>query len=458
MQFDPYIAAIRYGVGLSPRFAPPLDRAEMLADLAGPDVMAQTYKVPIYPQAAPSILAFQEALRARKAAEGTDGYEAARAYQHSLIELSRAQRASHFQMDILRRIEAPFGFRERLTAFWADHFTVIARGGSQRHLVSPYIEQAIRPHISGRFVDMLRAAVTHPMMQLYLDQVRSIGPGSRIGLRQGRGLNENLAREMLELHTVGVDGGYSQTDVRELAELLSGLTYRTVDGVVYDPARAEPGSETILGITYSDASERAVIDTALEDLARHPATARHLSKKLAAHFVADTPATELIEAMTAAYMRSGGDLFAVYSAMLDHPAAWSGVSAKVRPPLDFITAGMRALEVTARDINALAPRKFRSLTERPVRVMGQPWQSPPGPDGWADRAEDWIIPQTMAGRISWAMIAPTGLKASLPDPRDVLTAAFGPEPDPAVAFAANSAETARDGIGVIFASAAFNRR
>lgn len=457
--FDPIRATIRFGMGLGPRHALPQDIDALLMDVTGPDAMAAAYPIAVFSEAAPSIFAFQEALKHRKAQEeGTAAFDAAQADEKRLRDLAVVAYQDQVRAQFFRAIETPIGFRERLVRFWADHFTVIAPGVTRKHLVAPYIEEAIRPHVGLRFADMLRAAVTHPAMLIYLQQARSIGPNSVVGVRQGKGLNENLARELLELHTLGVGGGYLQADVRQLAELLAGISYKTSEGVFYDTRRAEPGAETVMGVTYSDASERAVIDAALADLAVHPATARHIAAKLAAHFVADVPDADLVAAIEAAFIRTDGDLMACYAAMLAHPAAWADPAQKVRPPFDFIAGGMRALGVRATDLQAMEWRKFRGLTALAMRTMGQPWQAPGGPDGWADTAADWIIPQTMAGRISWAMVAPTGLLQDLPDPREVVHWALGPEPEQAVVFAASSAETTRDGIGVIFASPAFNRR
>ena len=335
---------------------------------------------------------------------------------------------------------------------------MVAGGGNRRHLVSPYIEEAIRPHVGGRFADMLRAVETHPAMLFYLQQIHSIGPNSPVGERKGRGLNENLAREMLELHALGVGSGYSQTDVTELAELLTGLTFTVADGQFYEANRAEPGSETVLGVTYSADAHIGVIEQVLEDLAAHPATATHLARKLARHFVADDPDPALVAAISAAYAASDGDLMACYEAMLTHPAAWAMPAQKVRLPFDFIVGGVRALGLRHSDLQQMETDTYRRLLFAPLRVMGQTWQRPSGPDGWPVEAGAWIIPQTMAGRISWAMNVPPKLLDPLPDPREAVHWALGPTPDPEVVFAASSAETPRDGIGVIFASAAFNRR
>lgn len=445
-------------MGLSPHRATPARAEDLLAEVSGPDAMAAAHVLPPYAEAEPSLRTQAAANSARHRAKGTDAFDELDRRVNDLRKEALAQQERNLRATYSRAIDSTYGFRERLTAFWADHFTVIMPGGNRRHLVSPYIEEAIRPHVGGRFADMLRAVETHPMMLIYLQQVPSVGPNSQSGQRSNRGLNENLAREMLELHTLGVGSGYTQTDVRELAELLTGLTFSNSEGRFFDPKRAEPGAETVLGVTYSEEPDLDVIHAVLDDLARHPKTAQHLATKLAQHFVADDPAPELIAAIASAYTETDGDLMACYAAMLSHPAAFAQPAQKIRQPFDFIVGGLRALGLQSADIASFDTKEYRRYLFNPLRLMGQSWQRPTGPDGWADRAEDWIIPQTMAGRISWAMGVPRHLLDPLPDPREVVHWALGPNAAPEVIFAAGSAETPREGIGVIFASAAFNRR
>lgn len=458
MAFQSHVAVIRFGMGLSPHDAVPSHAGDLLDEVAGPDDMARLHPIPPFATAEPSALAFSDANRARHRAIGTAAFAAAEAKVKHLQTEARTAYLNNVLATFGRAIDASIGFRERLVAFWTDHFTVVAGGGNQRHLVSPFIEEAIRPHVGGRFADMLRAVEMHPAMLLYLQQVTSVGPNSPAGQRRGRGLNENLAREMLELHTLGVGGGYTQTDVRELAELLTGLTFAPAEGQYYAANRAEPGAETVLGVTYSDDANVAVIEQVLSDLAAHPATGGHLARKLAMHFVADDPDPSLVAAIASAYQSTGGDLLACYEVMLTHPAAWAQPPQKIRLPFDFVVGGVRALGLKQRDLMALDTNDYRRLLFNPLRVMGQPWQKPSGPDGWPDQSSEWIIPQTMAGRISWAMAVPQKLIDPLPDPRDVVHWALGPDADPEVVFAVNAAVTPRDGIGVIFASAAYNRR
>ncbi len=458
MVFDPHVAVIRFGMGLSPHHAVPESVNALLEELTGPDHMASAHIIPPFAVAEPSLFTQSVVYRARHQARGTTDFDAAEARVKDMQKETTAAQENNVRATFGRAVDSTFGMRERLVAFWADHFTVVAVGGNRRHLVSAYIEEAIRPHIAGRFEDMLRAVETHPMMLIYLQQVASVGPGSTIGQRRNRGLNENLAREMLELHTLGVGSPYTQQDVRELAEMLAGVTWTAADGQFFDPKRAEPGQETVLGVAYPAEASMETIHTVLRDLAAHPATAQHIARKLAQHFVADQPDPELVAAIAAVYIESQGDLSACYAAMLNHPSAWWPEAQKVRQPFDFIVACTRALGLRGRDLASLTTQDYRRLLFNPLRVMGQSWQNPTGPDGWPDRAEDWIIPQTMAGRVTWAIGAPRRLMDPLPDPREVVHWALGPSADPAVVFAAGAAETRHDGIGVVFASAAFNRR
>jgi len=343
--------------------------------------------------------------------------------------------------------------------FWADHFTVVGKNNDNdwAPYVSSYVEDAIRPHVAGRFPDMLVAVTTHPMMLHYLDQDRSMGPESVAGQQRGKGLNENLARELLELHTLGVGGPYSQDDVRELAELLTGLT---LDGgaMVFRPRWAEPGPETVLGRIYPERPALEPIEAALNDLALHVTTAEHIARKLAVHFVADEPDPDLVAALRGAYMDSGGDLAEVTETLLSHPAAWAPERRKVRQPVEFLAASLRALGVGGEWITGREPKETDELFLAPMAEMGQPWQQAGGPNGWPEEAEAWVTPQGVAARINWAMTRPERLVAELPDPRVFVETALGPNVSEAVATAAHAAERPDEGVGLVLASAEFQRR
>ena len=217
-------------------------------------------------------------------------------------------------------------FRERLVHFWSNHFTVSAMRPVVAGLVVPFEDEAIRPHVAGRFADLLLAVARHPAMLLYLDQAESIGPRSRAGQRNQRGLNENLAREVLELHTLGVDGGYGQADVRALAEMLTGWTIgnprRGVIGeFLYVQAIHEPGPKTLLGRLRDEAGEREAAQ-ALAELARHRSTARHVARKLARHFIADQPPDAVVARLARVFLDSDGDLAAMMHAIVAEEQAW----------------------------------------------------------------------------------------------------------------------------------------
>jgi uncharacterized protein (DUF1800 family) len=445
------IAAIRFGHGLPlPAGAAVVPQA-MLAALAGPDRMAARFPAVTIARAQPLILALGEAGRAMKADPRLQP-----AYQAALQAIDD-QALAATRATLARSLAAPDGFRERLVRFWADHFTVTVRNGREKAFPLALVEEAIRPHVNGRFAAMLAAVVRHPAMLSYLDQNLSVGPGSVAGRRRGRGLNENLARELIELHTLGVGGGYGQSDVRELAELLTGLSFNAERGFEFRRDWAEPGAETVLGTTYDGAGE-APVAAVLEDLAARPEAARHIARKLAVHFVADDPDPGLVDALDLAFLRSGGQLAAVYAALLDHPAAWAPLGGKVRQPYDFMIAALRGLGVAPDLLLTMPPARLRRLVLNPMRAMGQPWQAPRGPDGWPEAAAAWITPQGLAARLAWALEAPERLANPLPDPQEFARAALAGAADERLIRAASRAESLRDGVALVLASPAFNRR
>lgn len=454
MTFDPNLAVIRFGAGRAPLFELPQGADALLAEVDA----SLLYDVTGFGDTRPSMAEFQAAAKMARAARGTDALEAEEAAFRAVRVAANTFYNEAVRSGLARHVGAEFGFAARLEAFWADHFTVIARNVAQKHMVATFVQDAIRPHIGGSFSQMLKAVATHPMMLIYLEQTRSVGPDSYTGKRLKRGLNENLAREMLELHTLGVGGPYSQTDVTELAELLTGLTYRAQDGFYYNPRLAEPGAETVLGVTYDAADGVANILAAIDDLAAHPQTAEHIARKIAAEFVADDPDPALVQRMAEAFVATDGDLPTVYAAMLEHPAAWVRKLQKVKSPLRFITSAMRALGVSGDAVAQADGRKTRELFLGPLRVMGQPWENPNGPDGWPDQSAAWVSAQGMAGRISWAMSAPRILTdGELPDPRVFVQTALGGMASQDVIFAASAAEARPDGVGLVLASPAFQR-
>ncbi|MEM7751999.1 MAG: DUF1800 domain-containing protein [Pseudomonadota bacterium] len=348
------------------------------------------------------------------------------------------------------------GFGARLSAFWSDHFTVAANGRLLSVLVPDFIETAIRPNITSRFVDMLRAAVTHPAMLVYLNQAQSIGPNSRVGQRRDKGLNENLAREVLELHTLGVDGPYTQADVRSFALLLTGLSVEKT-GFKFRPGISEPGRHTVLGNIYGGARRSlGDIEDALNDIALHPGTAQHLARKLITHFVG--PADEgFVTRIADAYLTSGGDLSHTYAAMLDDARAWQPDFHKAKLPFDFITSALRAAGAGAREVADIKPGDLRQGVFGAMQLMGQTFFRPPGPDGWSEAADAWITPPGLAARIRWATAFAERIE-KMTDPRTFLDDALADAASPTLTFAVGGSESRAEGIALTLVSPEFNRR
>src|SRR5882724_4214087 len=242
-------------------------------------------------------------------------------------------------------LNAEIGFVERLVWFWSNHFCVNADGSV---MAGAYEREAIRPHVLGRFVDMLLAAESHPAMLVYLDNAQSMGPSSVAGINNNRGLNENLAREILELHTLGVRTVYSQDDVVRFANVLTGWTIISVRDnpqhgaeFLFNPRMHKPGPQQVVGKTYPDTGVeqgRAV----LADLARHPATATHVATKLVRYFIADEPPPVLVERLTAVFRDTDGDIKAIAKALVTSEEAWTAPRDKLKTPCEWTIAMVRA--------------------------------------------------------------------------------------------------------------------
>ena len=299
-------------------------------------------------------------------------------------------------------------FVERLTQFWTNHFAVSVDKTAVLGLAGTLEREAIRPRVLGNFTDLLLAVEHHPAMLLYLDNHLSVGPRSRaaqlLARRQnGRqvGLNENLAREILELHTLGVDGGYTQKDVTTFAQVITGWSIGGNGGrfnrgepgkFVFRPEVHEPGAKTVLGKTYSQDDEAQGI-AVLRDVAARPATARFIATKLARHFIADEPPAEAVDHLAKAFTRSHGDLPTVYRALIDTPAAWNAALAKYKTPNDYIVSTFRGLA---------QPVSSGRVGVASFELLGQRTYSPGSPAGWPDRSADWDGASALMKRIEWA--------------------------------------------------------
>ena len=447
------IAGLRLGFGLSPLTAAPDDLAGVLASVDAATV-PDGWTTRAAAEAQVALGDLQKALAA-----GKIDRDELRIETRDLNNL----RQDALQRRVARAVGAPAGFGERLVQFWSDHFTTVAQSAPQHPLAAAFVDEAVRPHLNGRFADMLAAAETHPMMLVYLNQNSSFGPRSPVARkRPGRklGLNENLGREILELHSLGAEAGYTQEDVRQLAELLTGLTYNPREERRYRPQVAEPGAETLLGQRYGGGGTdgMAEITRAMGDLAVHPATAAHLSRKLAIHFAADEPPEELVRDLTDTWIGTGGDLAQVNALLAGHPDLAASFRRKARQPFDFLVAALRALGITADRVMAMSRKEVDQVLWEPLVQMGQPFGRPRGPDGWPEAASAWITPQLLSARIGWALRQPARLVDPLPDPRDFLATTLGATVSEPLARAVPRAESAREGVAIVLASTDFNRR
>jgi len=358
-------------------------------------------------------------------------------------------------------------FVERLVHFWANHFAVSADKLPIVPMAGLLEFEAIRPHVLGKFSDMLLAVEQHPAMLIYLDQAQSIGPDSRAGQfiaargRQKRGLNENLAREILELHTLGVRTGYTQADVTEFARALTGWTVSGLgrgavarllgNGPTGEFAFAElihqPGDRTIMGRRYGQSGERQA-QAILMNLAANPATAKHISTKLARHFAGDDPPPAMVDRLTQAYLRSGGDLPTVYRALIDSPEAWAPQPLKFKTPWEWSVSALRALDQTE-----IEPEVAGAL----MNQLGQPTWKPGSPAGFDDIAASWAAPEALVRRVEVAQRIADRAGSAL-DPRalaeKVLPGSLGEPTRSAIARAESPAE----GLALLLVSPEFVRR
>lgn len=326
-----------------------------------------------------------------------------------------------FRTEALARLQratlAECGFTERLVAFWSNHFCISAsKGELARIWAGAFEREAIRPHVLGRFADMLRAVEQHPAMLFFLDNQQSLGPDSRAGQNRKRGLNENLAREIMELHTLGVGGGYTQEDVTSLARIITGWTFAGRQGqlgtpgfFVFNVNAHQPGPQVLLGKSY-EATGLAQGEAALADLARHPSTATFIATKFVRHFVADDPPPALVARLRDVFVKSDGDLKALATALVDSDEAWKAPLTKMRSPYEFLVASGRLLARVPED-----PSRYLNG----LNLLGQPLWSPPGPNGFPDSNAAWAAPEGIKLRLDIAAQIGARLGNNI-DPLDLL--------------------------------------
>jgi uncharacterized protein (DUF1800 family) len=344
-------------------------------------------------------------------------------------------------------------FAERLVMFWSNHFCVSATKGNVRAIAGGFEREAIRPHVLGKFGDMLKAVEQHPAMLIYLDNQLSFGPTSQAGRNQKKGLNENLAREILELHTLGVSGGYAQDDVTNLARIITGWTIgnlnqpnEVVGKFFYHPQRHEPGDWTVLGKVYKDQG-RATGESVLADLARHPSTAKFIARKFAAHFVSENPPPALLQRLEAAFRNSDGDLKALAQVLITSDDAWAAPPRKMLPPTDLVVALTRGF--------AHRPKAQEML--RLANALGQPLWQVPSPKGWPDDDQAWAGPSALRERLRIAEQVARQLDKTS-DPRLVADAIFADTLSEPTRQAIARAETKEQGFELLIMSPEFLRR
>ncbi|MES2632113.1 MAG: DUF1800 domain-containing protein [Pseudomonadota bacterium] len=379
----------------------------------------------------------------------------------------RAQSLDRYRAGVQARVTAaldtPAPFAERLVHFWANHFAVSIEKPPLTLLAGSLEAEAIRPHIFGRFEDMLLAVERHPAMLIYLDQIRSIGPESRAGQRSAmanplrpRGLNENLAREILELHTLGVRTGYTQQDVTEFAKALTGWTLGGFPGLpgggergafAFQSALHEPGSRVVLGQRYDQQGE-AQAAAVLHTLATAPATARHLCMKLARHFAGDTPPASLVDRLAETFLRTAGDLSSVYRTLIESPEAWTTAQTKFKTPWEWTLSSLRGLRLREAGSQPLATL---------IGQLGQPVWRPGSPAGYDDIAESWAAPDALMRRVEFAQRIAERAGSSV-DARTLAPHILPGGISAGTAMAIARAESSSSALALLLASPEFLRR
>jgi uncharacterized protein (DUF1800 family) len=364
-----------------------------------------------------------------------------------------------FRAEALARLQraviADCGFTERLVAFWSNHFCISANKGElARMWAGSFEREAIRPHVLGRFADMLKAVEQHPAMLFFLDNQQSLGPESRAGQERERGLNENLAREIMELHTLGVGGGYSQDDVTSLARIITGWSFAgrqgklgTPGSFVFNADAHQPGPQRLLGKVYQDDGV-AQGEAALADIARHPSTAQFIATKFARHFTSDDPPPALVARLREVFGTSDGDLGALAVALVDSDEAWQPPLTKMRSPYEYLVA-------TGRLLARIPDEPSRYLGG--LSVLGQPLWSPAGPNGFPDTNAAWAAPEGMKLRLDVAAQVASRLADNI-DPRELLEMAAADAASPETRRTVERAESRQQALALLLMSPEFQRR
>lgn len=459
MTLAPIIAANRFGLG-----ARPGELAAIGGDPRGWLIEQITGSRPTpaelngLPSSAVVFQTFADGVRQRFVAKDQkpDGDEARRREEarKQIGGMYRDQVAARYRL----AVRSEESFRERLVHFWTNHFAVSADKAQVVGLAATLENEAIRPHLAGRFADLLLAVESHPAMILYLDNQSSVGPNSALARRaQGRtqrklDINENLAREILELHTLGVNGGYKQTDVTTLALALTGWSVgnqrqQSPGQFYFREAAHEPGAKTVVDRRYyQDGVEQT--RTILKDLANHRATATHVATKLARHFIADEPPASAVERLAKVFRNTEGDLPSLHRALVESPEAWEATATKFKTPHDFVVSTFRMLDFVPQ-----APQQMLS----PFQLLGQRPYTPGSPAGWPDTASQWDGPDALLKRIEWASAIGDRI-GSKAQPLVLGQQALGTALLERTRTAISRAESGMQGLVLLLASPEFQRR
>ena len=459
------IAVLRFGLGARPgdlREAAGDPKGWLAAQIRGAVTLAGTTPL------APSDQIFQEVLAARDKRQEMKRETAAQSAAAPAFNPVRDAYQPHYRAQVLARAQSAVltarPFAERLVHFWTNHFAVSADKGVIFGVAGTLENEAIRPHVAGRFYEMLMAAEQHPAMIGFLDNQYSVGADSPAARYAGRranakrefGINENLAREILELHTLGVNGGYTQKDVTAFAQVITGWSIGGGKGRLAGGAPGrfyfrenlhEPGAKTFLGKTYPQEGQQQG-EAVLADLARHPATAKFIATKLVRHFVADEPPPAAVERVARAFLKSDGDLPHVYAALIEAPEAWDADMRKFKTPEDFVFSTLRALDV--------APRQPEEVI-RSFELLGQRQYTPGSPAGWPDNSKNWDGSDALMHRVLWATRVADRYEQGV-DPLDLAAASLGGYVRPATATALRRASSSTQALALLMMSPEFQRR
>ncbi|HEX3846205.1 MAG TPA: DUF1800 domain-containing protein [Steroidobacteraceae bacterium] len=470
------ITVIRFGLGARPgEFAAAAadPRAWLLKQLQGPVKLASNVALAPSDRIFTELAAAREQRREMKQETAADGGTAA-------SNPVRDAYLPHYRAQVLARAQSAAQttrpFAERLVHFWTNHFAVSADKGAVIGVAGTFENEAVRPHVNGRFVDLLMAAEQHPAMIEFLDNQNSVGKDSELAQAAARraaamswgrmdpaakprrefGINENLGREILELHTLGVHGGYTQGDVTAFAQILTGWSIgggkgRLAGGVpgrfYFRDTLHEPGPRTFMGRTYRQSGVRQGA-AVLADLAAHPSTARFIATKLVRHFIADDPPSSAVERVTQAFLKSGGDLPRVYAALIECPQSWDADMRKYKTPQDFVFSTLRALDAVPRDPQEMI---------RTFDLLGQRQFTPGSPAGWPDTAKGWDGSDALMHRVLWASRMAARFERGQ-QPTDVAAASLGGYVRPGTTAALRRASSPAQALALLLMSPEFQRR